>query len=43
MLSGFPVAGEDGAGEEVDGLDTTKMVQEMNRKKKKSGGFQVTI
>jgi hypothetical protein len=47
MLSGFPSVGEgeEGAPDNSDGeeeqLDTTKLVQEQNRKKKKSGGFQV--
>jgi hypothetical protein len=45
MLSGFPSVGEDElAADNSDGeeqLDTTKLVQEQNRKKKKSGGFQV--
>merc|ERR1719289_414627 len=37
MLSGFPGVGED---DEAENLDTTRLVQDMNRKKKKSGGFQ---
>jgi len=41
MLSGFPGLGE-GSEVEDEGMDMSKMVQEMNRKKKKSGGFQVT-
>ena len=41
MLSGFPGLGE-GNDVEDEGMDMSKMVQEMNRKKKKSGGFQVT-
>ena len=41
MLSGFPGLGE-GNEVEDEGMDMSKMVQEMNRKKKKSGGFQVT-
>jgi len=38
MLSGFPALGE--GGEEEEEIDTSKLVQDMNRKKKKSGGFQ---
>ena len=40
MLSGFPGVGEAAEGEEEE-INTSKMVQDMNRKKKKSGGFQV--
>ena len=41
MLSGFPALGE--GGEEEEEIDTFKLVQDMNRKKKKSGGFQVCL
>ena len=46
MLSGCPGVGEEGegAGDNSDmeeQLETTRLVQEQNRKKKKSGGFQV--
>ena len=40
MLSGFPGVGEGEEGEDGE-VDMSKLVQEMNRKKKKSGGFQV--
>jgi len=39
MLLGFPEVGATGD-EEADDLDTSKMIQDMNRKKKRSGGFQ---
>ena len=42
MLSGFPGVGEAAEGEEEE-INTSKMVQDMNRKKKKSGGFQVWV
>ena len=38
MLSGFPELGED---DEDGDIQHSKLVQDMNRKKKKSGGFQV--
>eukprot|EP00088_Acartia_fossae_P008716 TRINITY_DN1417_c0_g1_i8.p1 TRINITY_DN1417_c0_g1~~TRINITY_DN1417_c0_g1_i8.p1 ORF type:complete len:778 (-),score=244.97 TRINITY_DN1417_c0_g1_i8:52-2385(-) len=40
MLLGFPEIGAGGEEQEDDNVETSKLVQEMNRKKKKSGGFQ---
>ena len=41
-LKGFPEIspGENAGGSDNEDFDTTKMVQDANRKKKKSGGFQ---
>ena len=43
MLSGFPSlgGGDEDSQEDMDTAEASKMVQDMNRKKKKSGGFQV--
>jgi len=40
MLLGFPDIKSGQDGEDVEDIETSKLVQEMNRKKKKSGGFQ---
>jgi len=41
MLLGFPdIKSDQGGGEDIEDNETSKLVQEMNRKKKKSGGFQ---